>query len=196
MLLNNSTLNATKVVIGTNGILGGSGGVVNASEIINYGIFSPGSSPGIFTINGNYTAGAGSKLILEVDANGSGGFNTDQVLFTQGNSIDLRALNIEFRFLGNTDPNAFKASGKFDIDTFLGFSAPGGSLTPLGDTTYNGVLFSATATAYTIGNFSYNAASTASFTAAPVPEPSRWAMIFAGVALLAGVAKRSGARGV
>lgn len=196
LLLNNSTLNANKVVIGSNGILGGSGGVINAPEIINYGIFSPGSSPGSFTINGNYSAGAGSKLILEVEANGSGGFNTDQVLFTQGNSIDLNALNIEFRFLGNTDPNAFKTSGKFDIDTFLGFSAPGGGLTPLGDNTYNGVLFSATAADYSISNFSYNAASTASFTAAPVPEPSSWAMMFAGVALLAGLAKRRVARGV
>ncbi len=196
LLLNNSTLNAQKVVIGTNGILGGSGGVINAPEIINYGIFSPGSSPGTFTINGNYTAGAGSKLILEVEANGSGGFNTDQVVFTQGNRIDLSGLNIEFRFLGNTDPTAFKASGKFDIDTFLGFSAPGGSLTPLGDSIYNGVLFAATAANYTISNFSYNAASTASFTAAPVPEPASWSMMFAGVALLAGLARRRRVRSV
>ena len=77
LLLNNSTLNANRVVIGSNGILGGSGGVVNAAEIINYGIFSPGSSPGTIIINGDYTAGAGSKLILEVEANGNGGFNTD-----------------------------------------------------------------------------------------------------------------------
>jgi T5SS/PEP-CTERM-associated repeat protein len=194
LLLNNSTLNANKVVIGSNGILGGSGGVINAPEIINYGIFSPGSSPGTFTINGNYTAGAGSKLILEVEANGSGGFNTDQVLFTQGNAIDLSNLNIEYRFLGHTDPNAFKASGKFDIDTFLGFSAPGGGMTALGDNTYNGVLFSATAVDYKISNFSYSATGTASFLAAPVPEPSSWAMMFAGVALLAGMARRRAVR--
>lgn len=196
LLLNNSTLNANKVVIGSNGILGGSGGIINAAEVTNYGIFSPGSSPGTFSINAKYTAGTGSKLILEVEGNSSSGFNTDKVFFTQGNNINLSGTNIEFRFLGNTDPNAFKASGKFGIDNFLGYSDSGGSLTPLGNNAYNGVLFSATAVDYTISNFSYNAGSTASFTAAAVPEPSSWAMMFAGIALMAGVAKRRHGRKV
>lgn len=118
------------------------------------------------------------------------------MLFTQRNSIDLNALNIECCFLGSTDPNAFKASGTFDINTFLGFAAPGGSLTPLRDNTYKGALFSASAVDYTISNFSYNAACTASFTAAPVPESASWAMVFAGIALLAGIAMRRSTRSV
>ena len=108
MLLNSgATLTAQTVVIGSNGYLGGTGGSIVANQITNYGTFSPGSSPGTFSIDGNYTAATGSRMVLEVESNGMNGFNTDLVLFSAGSTIDLNAGSIEFRFLGATDPNAF-----------------------------------------------------------------------------------------
>ena len=192
MVLNGATLNADTVVIGTNGFLGGTLGSIRANQIINYGIFSPGNSPGSFSIDGDFTAGAGSRLVLEVQANGSGGFLTDQVLFRSGAVLDLASMNVEFRFLGDTDPNAFLASGGFDIDTFLAAQTPGGGLVNLGDNAYNGVVFGARAEGYTISNFSYSAAGGAAFTATVVPEPGTWALMLAGCAALALRRRRAG----
>ncbi|MFY9513839.1 MAG: hypothetical protein WAQ05_22990, partial [Rubrivivax sp.] len=182
MVLNGATLNATDIVIGTNGYLGGTAGAINASgTVTNYGIFSPGNSPGTFTINGDFHAAAGSRLILEVQADGSGGFNTDLVQFGFGKAVDLAALNVEFRFLGNTDPNAFLASGGFDIDHFVVQADGGGAYAGLADAAWAGVGFSASAEAYTISSFSYSAAAGASFVAAPVPEPAPWLLLAGGL---------------
>ncbi len=180
MVLNGAMLNADTVVIGSNGFLGGTLGSIRANQIVNYGIFSPGSSPGRFNIDGNFTAGAGSRLILEVQADGLGGFLTDQVVFKSGATLDLSAMQVEFRFLGNTDPSAFLASGGFDVDTFLSAQDASGGLQALGDAAYSGVNFSARAEGYSISNFSYSAAAGANFTAAAVPEPGSWALMLAG----------------
>ena len=67
LLINDSSVGAAEIVIGSGGFLGGSGATVTGN-ITNYGVFSPGASPGLFTILGNYKAEAGSKLILEVSA--------------------------------------------------------------------------------------------------------------------------------
>lgn len=185
MVLNGATLNATDIVIGTNGFLGGSAGSINASgTITNYGIFSPGNSPGVFTINGDYVAGPGSRLILEVADDGSGGFLTDDVRFGAGVDIDLASLNIEFRFLGNADPNAFKASGKFVIDTFVRQADAGGALLGLDPTAYASVDFSAQADAYRFTEFSFSATDGATLTAVPIPEPGTWGLLSGGLALL------------
>ena len=191
MLLNSgATLTAQTVVIGTKGYLGGTAGSIVANQITNYGTFSPGSSPGTFRIDGNYTAEAGSRLILEVESNGLNGFNTDLVLFSAGSTINLNAGTVEFRFLGATDPNAFKASGLFNLDTFLALSDVNAALTPLATSAYAGTQFMATAVGYSITDFSYSAAGGAAFAAVPVPEPSAWAMMFAGITLLGAVAAR------
>lgn len=191
MVLNGATLNATDIVIGTNGYLGGSAGAINASgTITNYGIFSPGSSPGVFTINGNYSAGGGSRLILEVQADGQGGFLTDEVRFGAQSAIDLGSLNVEFRFLGSTDPNAFQSSGGFDIDTFVRQADASGVFAGLADTAFSGVRFSASADAYRFEDFSYSAAEGARFTAVPVPEPGTWALWSAGLLSLCWLRRR------
>jgi len=61
---------------------------------------------------------------------------------------------------------------------------------PLQPLAYAGTQFSATAAGYSITNFSYSATGGAVFTAAPVPEPSTWAMMFAGITLLGAMAAR------
>lgn len=189
MVLNGATLNATDVVIGTNGYLGGSAGAINVSgTLLNYGIFSPGSSPGLFTVNGAFSAGAGSRLILEVQADGAGGFDIDTVQFAHGAAVDLGSLLVEFRFLGDTDPNAFQASGRFDIDSFVQQADADGAFGGLDDVAFAQVGFAARADAYRFESFDFSAAGGTVFTAVPVPEPATWALW--GVGLLA-LARRS-----
>ena len=111
------------------------------------------------------------------------------MLFGVGRTLDLAALNVEFRFLGDTNPNAFQASGDFDIDTFLvrqGGTAIDHSL--LASTT-----FSARAEGYTFTSFSFTADGGAVFNAVPVPEPASWALMLAGAAVLLALRRRRAA---
>ncbi len=194
-ILKGATLNAVDVVIGTNGFLGGTLGSINVSgSVTNFGIFSPGNSPGSFAINGNFTAGAGSRLVLEVQADGQGGFLTDQVLFSQGSVLDFGGMQVEFRFLGETDPNAFQASGSFDIDTFLALSTASGGNVAINPALLATVNFSAQADAYPFGSFSFDAVGGASFTAVPVPEPGTWTLMLAGTAVVLRLSRRAARR--
>lgn len=185
MVLNGATLTADKVVIGSNGYLGGSAGSIIAGEVVNHGIFSPGSSPGLFTLDANFSAAAGSRLFLEVAADGQGGFLTDRLLFGQGRSLDLGALNVEFRFLGSVDPNAFQAGGGFGLDTFMAQLDGSGSAQGLAPALFEQVSFSASSDAYRFESFSFTAEGGAVFTAVPVPEPATWLMWLAGCAAMA-----------
>jgi hypothetical protein len=190
-LLANGTLNAQTIVIGSKGFLGGTGTI--AGSITNYGTFSPGNSPGTLEIDGDFTAAAGSRVILEVQSNGTGGFNTDQIIFRSGKALDFSQLNAEFRFLGNTDPNAFKATGLFDIDTFFQVRQPDNSLLDLAPSVFNNAIFTAEADSYTIANFAFNATTGPSdFSATPVPEPESWAMLVAGLLAIGTAARRRG----
>lgn len=186
-VLNNSVLNAPTVIIGTNGFLGGNG-TINGT-VTNYGIFSPGNSPGTMTINGAYSAAAGSRLIMEVESDGAGGFKTDQLVFGEGSLLDLSALKVEFRFLGATDPNAFQSSGGFDVDTFFRSRGAGGD-SDLAHNLFATASFTAQAANYTISNFTFSADGGAAFSAVPVPEPSSWALMLGGLLLTASVARR------
>lgn len=188
VVLTNSTLTAPQIVVGTNGFLGGSGTIVG--NVVNHGIFSPGNSPGTMTIQGDYTAGAGSRLILEVQADGQGGFLTDQVLFAGGGQLALDGLKVEFRFLGNTHPDSFRSAGLFDIDTFLQRSDGLGGLSALPDSALANVAYSARSDAYRFIDFNYAAGVTPQFTLAPVPEPGTWALMLAGGAVLGWCARR------
>lgn len=181
LILINSTLTAEDIVIGSKGFLCGTGTITG--NVVNHGIFCPGNSPGTVHLNGNYSSAPGGRMILEVQDAGGGNYLTDAVVF--GGTVDLTGLQIEFRFLGKTDPTAFKNSGKFDIDTFLGRDNGAGGLLALGDQSFKNVSFSASAEAYTFSSFSYDAASGASFTAQAVPEPQHWALLLAGLGVLA-----------
>ncbi len=191
VVLVHSTLNAQEIVIGTNGFLGGSGTITG--NVTNYGTFAPGNSPGTMEINGSFVAVAGSRVILEVESDGHGGFNTDHIIFTNGQTLDLTHLNAEFRFLGATDPNAFKAKSLFNVDTFFQMRQADNSLTSLDHGLFGTASFSASAEQYTISNFSFNTATGASFIAAAVPEPGEWAMMLAGLLLMGTVARRRSA---
>jgi T5SS/PEP-CTERM-associated repeat protein len=188
VVLVNSRLNAQNIVIGTNGFLGGTGTITG--NIVNYGIFSPGNSPGTLEIKGSFMAAAGSRTILEVASDGHGGFNTDHIIFESGKTLDFAHLNAEFRFLGNTDPNAFKTAGLFNIDNFFQTKDSNGILHDLSPQQFSTAAFSARADSYAITNFSFDAANGASFVAAAVPEPESWAMLVAGLLAVGGAAFR------
>ncbi|MBB4842056.1 hypothetical protein HNP55_000551 [Paucibacter oligotrophus] len=182
LVINNSTLTAADIYIGTNGFLGGNG-VINGA-VHNFGLFSPGNSPGTMLINGAFTAEAGSRLIMEVEGDASHGFKTDLLVFGEGSRLDLSALKVEFRFLGATDPNAFQASGGFDIDNFFHSRSAGGVDGELSHTLFATASFSAQAEHYTISGFSFTADGGAVFTAQAVPEPQTWVLLLAGLACL------------
>lgn len=187
VVLVNSTLTAQNIVVGSNGFLGGSGTIIG--NVTNHGIFSPGNSPGILEIDGSFTALAGSKMILEIESNGLGGFNTDLVIFKGGQPLDLTNLNAEFRFLGNTDPNAFGASGLFNIDTFFQERQTDASLAGLAPSVFDNAVFTAQADHYQITQFSFNAATGGTITAA-VPEPESWALMLAGLLTIGCITRR------
>ncbi len=188
-VLINSTLNAGQIVIGSNGFLGGTGTINGV--VTNRGIFAPGNSPGRLEINGGFLAEAGSRLILEVESDGNGGFKTDELVFNANQPVDLRGLNIEFRFLGATDPVAFKDSGKFDTDTFFLVQAVGQPPGTLDHSFFDQVTFEASAQAYSISDFSFSAAAGASdFKVTAVPEPGTTAMLLAGLASLGWLVRR------
>lgn len=176
VLNSGGTLNADELRIGAGGVVSGHGGVLNVGQVINGGLFSPGNSPGTLTVNGSFTALAGSRLLLEVQSDGQGGFLTDQLLLN-GGAVDLSGLAVEFRFLAGTDPNAFLASGGFDIDQFV--RADGAALP---DSAFGAVAFSASSSDYTFTRFSYTAGGGAVFEAVPVPEPGTWLMMSLGLA--------------
>lgn len=187
-VLINSTLNAGQIVIGTNGFLGGTG-TING-QITNRGIFAPGNSPGVLEINGGFFAEAGSRMILEVESDGHGGFNTDQVIFGAGQPLDLTHLNVEFRFLGATDPTDFARADLFDVDTFFKLRADDGALEVLAPEAFATATFEAQSDAYVIQNFSFSPSGGASFTATPVPEPGSAALLLAGIGALGWWARR------
>ena len=183
VVLINSSLIADQIVIGTNGFLGGTG--VIHGLVTNRGIFAPGNSPGRLQVDGGFIAEAGSRLILEVEADGHGGFKTDELVFQAGQPLDLDGLKVEFRFLGATDPTAFLASGRFQTGTFFELLHEGGPSGELAADRFRLVSFSASAESYAIRQFSFDAATGAvQFTAVPVPEPGAGALLLAGLAAL------------
>ena len=171
-----STVTASTIEIGAKGYVGGTGTLIGS--IINRGIFSPGNSPGTLHIQGSFENQAGGKLVLEVASDGHGGFVTDQLVFDPGSTVSLGQVQIEFRFLGATDPNAFQAGGGFQIDSFLrqGNEALDHGL-------LGGASYSATSGAYQFTSFNFSADGGAVFQAvpAPVPEPGSWEMLLLGL---------------
>lgn len=125
-IVNQSTINATNIVVGTGGYLGGNG-LLNGHLTMAGGTFNPGNSPGRMVVNGGFDFLSG-LIVLEVESDGHGGFLTDQIVFTQGSVVDLAHLNVEFAFLGATDPTAFLASGLWGLDTFFKTNDLGGDM--------------------------------------------------------------------
>ncbi len=180
-----STVTAWTIEIGSKGYVGGTGTLIGS--VINRGILSPGNSPGTLHVQGSFDNQAGGRLVLEVESDGHGGFVTDQLVFDAGSAVNLGPVQIEFRFLGATDPNAFQASGGFEIDSFLrqGSSALDHGL--LGSASYT-----ASSAAYQFTSFNFSADGGAVFQAQAqvVPEPGTWVLFGLGLGVGGWLQKR------
>lgn len=186
MVGSGSAVTAQTVEVGTRGLLGGSNGTINGTVIVR-GTLAPGESPGRLTINGGLQMQSPGRMVLEVQADGHGGFITDQVVLTKGSVFDLSAAAIEFHFLGDTDPAAFLATGLFDMDTFLrwldgtvesGLSAAFAPGDDWGDVLAN-AQFRAFSDHWTVSALDLRADGGFAASIQAVPEPSTWALLLA-----------------
>lgn len=202
LIISNSVVNATTLEIGSAGFVGGHGGRING-DVILHGTLSPGESPGSIIINGRVRSASG-HLILDVEADGLGGYLTDQLILTQGTEFSFPGLLVTFNFIGATDPFAFAASGGFDLDTFLlSLDVASGILSPLSDvfapgqtwsTLFAGATFDAVSDGAPVPDLAVTPDGTVVFTvAAPIPEPETWALMFAGLAAIGAVSRRRAA---
>ena len=205
LIVSNSTLTANTIEIGSAGLLGGNGGTVNG-DVILHGVLSPGESLGRIVINGTFRTGSG-QLVLEVGSNGNGGFDTDHLILTRGSTFGFDGVLVTFVFLSGADPNAFAATGGFDMDTFLqSLDIGSGVVSGLSDAfapgqTWSSVLatatFSANSDDYALTDFKVSADGSVTFhaVAVAVPEPSTWALMFVGLATVSSLARRRAVRG-
>ena len=156
---------------------------------------NPADSPGRMVIDGGFAFHSG-KIVLEVESNGMGGFLTDEIVFTGHSLLDLTGLNVEFSFLGNTDPNAFRASGRWILDTFFKTNSGLGTLVGddqgisallMGTETLNdlfdGSIFAARADDFQITQFSFDPSRGVTSLVA-IPEPGTLALLVLGSLLL------------
>lgn len=191
LVVSNSTVTAATVEIGLNGTLGGNEGTINGSVIVR-GTLAPGESPGRIIVNGAIKFEATSKLVLDVESDGHGGFLTDSVVLTKGTTFDFGQVGVEFNFIGDADPTKFGAAGKFDLDTFL-LSRDGGVDTGLSsvfasgtdwDSLFTTGQFSARSAQFDITTLALNADGSFAVQAAAVPEPGTWALMVVGSVLM------------
>lgn len=203
LILNNSTLNTSTLEIGAQGILSGDNGIVHASDgVIVGGTISPGNSPSRIVIDCNLTFLAGSKLILDILADGSGGYNVDHLILGPNAVFNFANVEVDFNFLGDTDPNAFLASGLFTLDTFLesgdldNYSSLALATGHAWSDLFSAGQFVATSDTYTFTSFVFTppgaggAGGGANFSIAAVPEPSTWVMMALGLLFLAMLERR------
>ena len=201
LTLNDSTLRADSFELGARGLLNGNDGVLKVrGDVVVGGTISPGTSPGRVTIECNIITVPGSLLVLDVLGTGDG-YSIDQLRIGNTSTFSLGALHIVFNFLDTTNPNAFLASGGFDLDNFIqSIDVDTGAVTGLSAVfapgqTWGDVVDVAKITAvssfYDFSDVTLSPDGAISVVAVPVPEPETWVMLAIGLLALRSMAKRS-----
>jgi hypothetical protein len=201
LIVSHSTVTAATVEIGALGKLGGNEGTINGM-VINHGLLAPGESPGKIIINGGIRNLDAGRIEFDVMSDDHGGFVTDELILTKGSTYDFGTMKVLFNFIGDTDPNLFLATGRFDMDTFLrsrdGPSDSGLSSVFAPGTDWSNLFaddqFSARSASYSVTDLTFHADGTFGVVAVPVPEPATWAMLCVGLALLTARARQPSAR--
>lgn len=185
VLVVNGTANAAELVIGSTGLLGGNG-TINAN-ITNHGTINPANSPGRITLNGAFDSHDG-HIVLEVQSLGNGAFAVDEIVFGNLALVDIGHAAIEFSFLGETDPEAFAASGDFDLLIFFKVLNGQGQVEDLpaaGLNLFLDAAFTASAERYTINRFAFDPLlGVIDINATLVPLPASWLLVLGGLGVL------------
>ena len=189
LMVVNGTLAAPSVVIGSAGILGGSGLVVG--NVVNHGILAPGQSPGRLTIDGAFD-GADGKIVLEVEQQPDGSFLFDELVFGSPSQVLFGNALIEFSFLGDTDPAAFQSAGLFDLKTFFKeVDTTTGAVQPIDDVLdWGDVRFSARSDTYVFTAFTFSPDRGATLDVSRVPLPASWPLVAVALLALWGVRRK------
>lgn len=95
-------VDAQRIIVGVNGTLQGSGGLLNANVVMNGGTLAPGNSPGDMTINGDLDF-ADPQSILSIEIAGANAGQYD-VLTVLGDLIAPQGFTLELSFLNGFSP--------------------------------------------------------------------------------------------
>jgi hypothetical protein len=187
-LLVNGSLAGEAVSVQSTGTLAGDGTVSAATTIA--GLHSPGNSPGVQTFGSNLTYQAGASVLWELIGNTTGGSgNFDQIGLPTGNLTfsGSTALNLSFNAAGSS---VNWSDSFWSVDrTWLLHDLSSGVTTGIGNFSVN-TLDWADSTSTLLSTARSGASFSVGLTGqdvvinyvAPVPEPSTYAMAFAGLA--------------
>ena len=108
----NTILGSSLVTVESGASLGGSGNVENLVALDGATII-PGNSPGVLSVEGNFTLDSGARLSMEIAGTTAG---TDYDLLNVGGNLILRAGSVlELTFLKGFTPHAGQQFSLFDI---------------------------------------------------------------------------------
>ena len=112
-LIVNTVFGSTTVTVESGATLGGSGNVENLIALDGATIV-PGNSPGVLTVNGNFTLNAGARLEMQIA--GTAARTEYDALDVRGNVILKAGSLLELTFLKGFAPQAGQQFSLFDVD--------------------------------------------------------------------------------
>ena len=172
-------VDAQRIIVGANGALRGSGGLLNANVVMNGGTLAPGNSPGDMTINGDLSF-TDPLSILSIEVAGANAGQYD-VLTILGDLIAPQGFTLELSFLNGFTPNS---GGSFNFLSVAGASSLDFSLVNLIVNGFSGGV--KLAFDNNSGMFSF----TTGMSPSEVPLPPAFALMVFGLGAIGAAARR------